>query len=488
MENLRMLVDVHETTLNQLCELFSDPSHLPLAEIHGEMERLEKASAKKAFVDAAFAHVCTRDNAGRLVGGNWASDYLEKALDISRAEAFRRVDRGKDLFDPAPPRPDSPRPDSPGDTPGDGSPGEAPPLFPPGGDAGRKAREDSQDVSAEKQDIINSELRRLTKDAAGERPGIFARAMAEAKTRPADDLRAVVRRMVDRANRKHKPAGDPNAGYDKRGVHFSQKKSDGTRTMSVALTDAHYALIKALLDQGSGPGSNVDADSADDTRLPGQRKFDQLWNIMMRYEHGQQAKNRGAASVVVSVTLDDLANADHTTTFMTNTGAELTCFDLVRLGMSGTEDFILQVDRATGVPLSLGKVRLASVEQRIVALAIQGVCAWTGCSVPTSEAEMHHILSYIRGGNTDVDNLAALCRRHHRWNNDARDGSHGKSHVDRDADSGRIGVVGPDGTIEFNETAGFHDSAWAKLRAAGRIRPGDDPGQPPDPPMFPATG
>ena len=220
--------------------------------------------------------------------------------------------------------------------------------------------------------------------------------------------RQFVRRLVERANRKHKPVNDPNAGFDRRGVSFSPKRADGTRTMNVTLTEANYALIKALLDHNSGPGSNIADASADDTRMPAQRKFDQLWNIMMQYEHDRQAKNRGAASVVISITLDDLAEADYTTTFPSNTGAELSCFDLVRLGMGGTEDFILHIDRATGVPLSLGRTRLASVEQRIVALAVQGVCAWTGCSVPTSEAEIHHILSYIRGGNTDVHNLSLI--------------------------------------------------------------------------------
>ena len=479
------LADAYERTLDQLCAVFSDPSSIHLAEIHREMERLEKISAKKAFVDASFAHVCVRENAGRLVGGNWASDYLEKALDISRAEAFRRIDRAKDLFDPAPPE-DSAGPADSFDDEGDCK-DATPPLFPPSRDKAKKARSDSQEVSAEKQAIINQELRRLTKHAARERAGIFSRAMEQAKTRPAEDVRAVVRRMVDRANRKHKPAADPNAGFDKRSVRFSPQKSDGTRTMSVALTEAHYALIKALLDSNSGPGSNTGGESNEDARLPEQRKFDQLWNIFMRYEHGQQPKNRGAASVVISITLDDLADADYTTTFMTNTGVELNCFDLVRLGMGGTEDFILHIDSVTGVPLSLGRTRLASVEQRIVALAVQGVCAWTGCSVPTSETEMHHILSYIRGGNTDIGNLAALCRRHHRWNNDARDGSHGKSHVERDPVSGRIGVVSPDGKIEFNDTAGFNDSAWAKLMRR-RKRNGDpDPGHPPDPPIFPAA-
>lgn len=262
MERLTALVDTYEDTLNQLCMLFDDPTTLALHDIHAEMECLEKVSAKQAYIDAAFAHVCAREDAGRLVGGNWPSDYLEKALGISRGEAFRRLDRAKDLFDPPvqPPQPE-----------------ESAPLFDPASsDTQDQTRSDSQEVSAKKQAIIDRELRKLTKHAGVERPAIFKRAMAEAKTRTPEDLHAFVRRLVDRANRKHKPVNDPNAGFDRRGVSFTPKKADGTRTMSVTLTEANYALIKVLLDHNPGPGSNIPDASADDTRMPAQRKFDQL--------------------------------------------------------------------------------------------------------------------------------------------------------------------------------------------------------------------
>ncbi|MCT1614529.1 hypothetical protein [Corynebacterium sanguinis] len=161
--------------MEQFCALFEAPSTLPLSEIHADMERLEKVSSKKAFLDASFAHVRVRGKAGALVGGTWASDYLEKALDISRAEAFRRIDRGRDLFDP--PAGSSDLSDEAADPAGeDGVPdADAPPLFPPGAGSRDDTRSDSQEVSAEKQAIINCELRQLTKHAACERPGIFAR-------------------------------------------------------------------------------------------------------------------------------------------------------------------------------------------------------------------------------------------------------------------------------------------------------------------------
>src|SRR3989441_12085377 len=41
-------------------------------------------------------------------------------------------------------------------------------------------------------------------------------------------------------------------------------------------------------------------------------------------------------------------------------------------------------------------------------------CRWPGCERPASKCDGHHLLSWINGGPTDLDNLVLLCRRHHR--------------------------------------------------------------------------
>ncbi|AWB84627.1 HNH endonuclease signature motif containing protein [Corynebacterium liangguodongii] len=473
MTAIASLVATIESAFNELSSLFDDPSALHFDTIRADMERLEKAANAKAFIDASFAYICDRDGAGRSVGGRHANDYLETALDLSRAEAFRRISRGRDLFAPPPPPPPPPPPGGNDDPLGVGG------CSPDPGESQKKARESSRGIGAEKQGIIDSELRGLSKEASCERAAIHARALAEAKERPASDLRKLVRSLVNKANRAHRPPADPNAGYAARGIKAGPQKADGTFDVTATMTAGHWALFKALLDSDSGPGSNTGGPSSEDSRTPTQRRFDQFWRILGQYEADRQVKNRGAASVALAITLDDLADADHHTTFMTNVGVELSCFDLIRLGMGGTEDFIVHVDRVTGIPISLGRTRLASVEQRIAMLAVQGVCAWVGCDVPLSETEAHHMLAYVQGGNTDLPNLAGLCRRHHSWNNDSRDGHAGRSHVVRCSDTGRIGVVSPDGTIAFNETVSYHHSPGAKLRR----RP-SPAGREPDPPLF----
>lgn len=96
------------------------------------------------------------------------------------------------------------------------------------------------------------------------------------------------------------------------------------------------------------------------------------------------------------------------------------------------------MDSTTAVPLSLGRARFASIEQRIALLAMQSVCAWHGCTKPGIELEAHHLRSYLDGGETSLDNLILLCREHHRCNNDRRDGAGGKGYFTKDARTGAV--------------------------------------------------
>jgi len=46
--------------------------------------------------------------------------------------------------------------------------------------------------------------------------------------------------------------------------------------------------------------------------------------------------------------------------------------------------------------------------------ARDGQCRWPGCERPASWCDGHHMVHWIDGGDTDLDNLVLLCRRHHR--------------------------------------------------------------------------
>jgi hypothetical protein len=71
------------------------------------------------------------------------------------------------------------------------------------------------------------------------------------------------------------------------------------------------------------------------------------------------------------------------------------------------------IDR-DGVPLALGRTRrLASPGQTMALIARDAGCSFPGCTHPAAWCDRHHILDWILGGPTDLDNLTLLCRYHH---------------------------------------------------------------------------
>ena len=71
-------------------------------------------------------------------------------------------------------------------------------------------------------------------------------------------------------------------------------------------------------------------------------------------------------------------------------------------------------DRA-GRPLWLGRrQRLANAPQRLAVAVRDGGCF--ECGAPMHRCELHHIQEWHRdNGRTDIENLVAVCRKHHRW-------------------------------------------------------------------------
>ncbi|WP_342744031.1 hypothetical protein [Geodermatophilus pulveris] len=67
-----------------------------------------------------------------------------------------------------------------------------------------------------------------------------------------------------------------------------------------------------------------------------------------------------------------------------------------------------------GTPLDHGRThRLVPPHlRRAVEVRDQG-CVFTGCAAPTTWCDVHHVLAWIDGGDTNLANSALLCERHH---------------------------------------------------------------------------
>ena len=67
-----------------------------------------------------------------------------------------------------------------------------------------------------------------------------------------------------------------------------------------------------------------------------------------------------------------------------------------------------------GAVLHLGRGhRLATSTQKAALYARDIGCVIPGCTVPGDLCEVHHVVPWVDGGQTDIDNLVLVCLRHH---------------------------------------------------------------------------
>lgn len=76
---------------------------------------------------------------------------------------------------------------------------------------------------------------------------------------------------------------------------------------------------------------------------------------------------------------------------------------------------------ATGTPLSVGRTRrtVPSALRRALVIRDRG-CRFPGCDLPADWTDGHHLTHWADGGETRIDNLVLLCRRHHRYVHEQR--------------------------------------------------------------------
>src|SRR6185312_4380944 len=143
--------------------------------------------------------------------------------------------------------------------------------------------------------------------------------------------------------------------------------------------------------------------------------------------------------VIVTIDLDDL-----TDTTSPNPGAAATGFgqtwsaSQARWAACDAQIRRLLLD-PDGQPLDVGRdKRVVPPHIRRAVEHRDGHCVFAGCQAPTWWCDTHHLLEWILGGETSLENSALLCERHHTK-------AHHGFRVERDP-GGRWHTYRPDGT------------------------------------------
>ncbi|GAB3326026.1 HNH endonuclease signature motif containing protein [Geodermatophilus aquaeductus] len=223
-----------------------------------------------------------------------------------------------------------------------------------------------------------------------------------AMERPHGDLVQVVQRYLDDLD----PDGPEPDPTEQRSLTLS-KHADGSLSIRGELDAVGGERLQAALE------AHVQADRpAGDERTRAQRLGDALVQLCDNaLSSGSLPITRGVRpQVIAKIGLEDLATGSGTAEM--GFGAVISAARARWLACDGAVSRV--VFGPDGAPLDLGREhRLATRHLRRAAELRDGGCVFAGCSAPTHWCDVHHLVHWIDGGATSLENSALLCERHH---------------------------------------------------------------------------
>jgi hypothetical protein len=144
---------------------------------------------------------------------------------------------------------------------------------------------------------------------------------------------------------------------------------------------------------------------AHDYRDQEQRNADAL--VELASGGGSQAQIQVTSSIETLVGLagSPAAEMEFSLPVSSKTIERLACDSSIARVLLNSESLVIDVGRSK---------RVVSEPARRALAARDGHCRWTECDRPPSRSAAHHLVHWIHGGTSDLDNLILLCHRHHR--------------------------------------------------------------------------
>jgi hypothetical protein len=207
---------------------------------------------------------------------------------------------------------------------------------------------------------------------------------------------------------------------DRKGYESEQAELVENRWLSMSSVEDGSLLVSGVLDPVGGAALSMALQplarrsGKDDDRKYDRRLADALVDLsMFALDSGmvpQNASQRTHLQVTTSPeTLLGLEGApaaemEFSLPISSTTVERLACDCSVTRILLDSESMVIDVGRAK---------RVISGPQRKGLNARDGGCVWPGCDRPASWTSGHHLVHWIRGGGSDLPNLALLCHRHH---------------------------------------------------------------------------
>jgi hypothetical protein len=233
------------------------------------------------------------------------------------------------------------------------------------------------------------------------RTGVEAQLADWARGYRPDELAALARQLIDTLDQDGPPPDDPPQVNE---LHLTTLAGGGGRIKGQLDAPTFEALARAvrasLLPE------------ADEGKSLGERQADALGAICEHALDDAYLPAEGGQRPHITAVLDYDRLAERARGATLEFGGYSSAAQLRRiLCDSCVTPTVLGGD---GVPLDLGRTRrTASPAQRAALAARDGGCAHPGCAKTPSWCSAHHVIHWVDGGPTDLDNLVLLCLQHH---------------------------------------------------------------------------
>jgi Domain of unknown function DUF222./HNH endonuclease. len=182
------------------------------------------------------------------------------------------------------------------------------------------------------------------------------------------------------------------------------------RRLSLSTWTDGSLLISGILDPVGGAALRTALEplarksGAHDHREREQRMADALVELASGGEQKAQIQVTSSLETLLGVAGAPAAEMEFSLPISSKTVERLACDSSIARVLLDSDSVVIDVGRSK---------RVVSEPARRALKARDGSCRWPGCERPASWSAAHHVVHWIHGGTTDLDNLILLCHRHH---------------------------------------------------------------------------
>jgi hypothetical protein len=197
---------------------------------------------------------------------------------------------------------------------------------------------------------------------------------------------------------------------DRKGFEAEQVELVESRRVSISTCEDGSVLLSGVLDPFGGATFRSAVErlarktGAHDDRDLERRQADAV--VELASGGGPQAQIQVTSSIetLLGLTGASAAEMELSLPISSTTVERLACDCSIARVLLDSESIVIDVGRSK---------RVVSEPARRALRARDGSCRWPGCDRPASWSAAHHVVHWIHGGTTDLDNLILLCHRHH---------------------------------------------------------------------------